>query len=162
MMSKEDAKAIVDVVSSDPEAVKRIDSNIDALIPPSWGLAGGIRNAGYVALNMVTFGAYGDPTDEEFANRVCTGIADGTSTAINKAVKAKDARLRRVAGASTVDRSYRGIAHTATSVTMIDGQAHVIDWHATLDEGNPMLYRYIHEWSTNSGGTPFKDFSGWE
>jgi hypothetical protein len=162
MMTKEDAKAIVDVVSTDPEAVKRIDSNIDAIVPASWGIAGGIRNAGYVALNVVTFGAYADPTEEEFANRVCTGIANATSDAINRAVRAKDARLRRVAAASVVNRTYRGTDHTATSVAMIDGQIHVIDWHATLDQENPMLYRNVHEWSTSSGGIPFKDFSGWD
>ena len=54
---------------SETEAVKRIDSNIDEVVPASWGVAGGIRNAGYVLLNMVTFGTYADPTDPEFANR---------------------------------------------------------------------------------------------
>jgi hypothetical protein len=162
MLTRADAQAIVDVVAADPEAVKRIDSNIDGLVPASWGVAGGLRNAGYVALNMVTFGGYADPTEKEFADRVCTGIADATSAAINKAVKAKDARLRRVAAAATVDRNHRATAHTATSVTMIDGQIHVIDWHATLDERNPMLYRYVHEWAMDTGGTAFESFTGWE
>jgi hypothetical protein len=132
MMTRADAQAVVDIVAADPESNRRIDSNIDGLIPASWGVAGGVRNAGYVALYMASFGRFGDPTDVEYADRVCTGIADATSKAIDKAVQNRDARVRRVRRAGVVDRTRYGTAHTATSVMMIDGQTHVIDWHATL------------------------------
>ena len=83
MLTIDDATHIAAIVSVDAEASKRIDSNIDGLIPASWGVSGGLRNAGYVALGMVSFGMLGDPTEPEYANRVCTGISDAASAAIN-------------------------------------------------------------------------------
>ena len=62
-MTVDEAVAVADVVAKDPEASKRIDSNIDGLIPASLGLSGGLRNAGYVALGILSLGHAGDPTD---------------------------------------------------------------------------------------------------
>ena len=162
MMTRTDAQGVVDIVAADPESNRRIDSNIDGIIPASWGIAGGLRNAGYVALYMASFGRFGDPTEVEYADRVCTGIADATSNAINKAVKDRDARVRRVRSAGVVDRARYGTAHPATSVMMVDGQTHVIDWHSTLDQKNPMMYRTLAEWKADVGGVALEAFTGWD
>jgi hypothetical protein len=69
VLTVEQAKSVAAVVAIDPEASNRIDSDIDSLVPASWGIAGGLRNAGYVALGMVSLGKYGDPTDAECRRR---------------------------------------------------------------------------------------------
>jgi len=161
MLKVTEAQNITTVVAKDAESKKRIDSNIDEIIPASWGIAGGLRNAGYVALGMVTLGYYADPSEPEFANRVCTGISDGASEALNRAVKAKVASVRRLSGATPIDRMLNGVAHTAVQLTMDDRQKHVFDWHATLDAENPMLFKSPAQWIKGEGGVPLKDFSGW-
>ena len=112
MLNHTDAKAIAARVAADPEASKRINSNIDAVIPASWGVAGGLRNAGYVVLGMATGYRLGDPTEPEYANRVCTGISDAAVAAINAGVNSRLAPLRRVRQALQVDRDLDGTAHT--------------------------------------------------
>jgi len=162
MLTKEEAKNITEVVAKDPEAKKRIVSNIDGIIPASWGISGGLRNAGYVALGMVTLGKYGDPSEPEYANRVCTGISDAATAALNKAVKSKLAKVRNLVEAVAISRTLNGTAHTAVQLSMKDGQKHVFDWHATLDEYNPMLFQKPAKWSKGEGGIPLEDFSGWK
>ena len=162
MLTTADAKAIAAVVAADPEASKRIDSNIDGIIPASWGISGGIRNAGYVALGMVSLGYYGDPSEKEFADRVCTGISDAAAAAINSAVAAKDARLRNVLSASAISRVHRSVDHTATRIQMVDKQEHVFDWHATLDADNPMMYRSVSDWMKDANGIALESFNGWK
>ena len=162
MLNHTDAKAIAARVAADPEASKRINSNIDAVIPASWGMAGGLRNAGYVVLGMATGYRMGDPTEPEYANRVCTGISDAAVAAINAGVNSRLAPLRRVRQALQVDRDLDGTAHTAVRVEMIDGQCHVFDWHATLDADNPMLFKSVAGWLAGRGGTPLDDFKGFD
>lgn len=162
VMSRTDAAAVVELVASDHESTKRISSLIDGVLPDSWGLSGSIRNVGYVIGHMVTLGHWGDASEKEFADRVCTGIADATSRAINAAVAKKDPRLRRFSKAVTVDRNIKGTAHTATGLITISGAEHVFDWHQTLNEKNPMIYRTLIEWKHNSGGVTFDDFKGWD
>lgn len=162
MITVEEAKNLVVVVSTDPEASKRIDSNIDGIVPASWGIAGGLRNAGYVALGMITLGKLGDPTDAEYANRVCTGISDAASAAINKAITRQDARVRTIKIAMPVSRILNGTDHTAVQIDVLDGQQHVIDWHATLDAGNPMMFESPAKWVLGQGGIPLSDFHGWK
>lgn len=162
MLTLEEAKNLVAVVAGDPEATKRIDSNIDAIIPASWGIAGGLRNAGYVALGMVSLGSLGDPTDPEYANRVCTGISDAASSALNRAIAKKDARVRRLKAAVPISRVLNSIDHTAVQIDLDDGQRHVIDWHATLDAVNPMMFDSPAKWVRGEGGVPLKDFRGWK
>lgn len=161
MLTVADAEHITAVVASDAEATKRIESNIDDLIPAAWGIAGGLRNAGYVALGMVTLGRYGDPTEPEVANRVCTGISDAAANAIHRAKAKPDPRLRRVKAALPISRVLGGVDHTAVQVEMLDGKAHVFDWHATLDAENPMLFPSAAKWLKGEGGTPLKAFTGW-
>lgn len=160
MLTVEDAKNIAATVSADPEASKRIDSSIDAIVPASWGIAGGLRNAGYVAMGMVTFGKYADPTEPEFANRVCTGISDAASSALNKAIAKGDPRLRNLKGVVPISRILNGTDHTAVQIEMQDGQQHVFDWHATLDADNPMIFSSPAQWVKGEGGIPLKNFSG--
>lgn len=162
MLSRNEARAICAIVASNPEANRRIDSNIDGLIPASWGAAGSIRNLGYVVLGMATLGMYADPSDKEFADRVCTGISDATAAAINAAVARKDARVRNVVSAVPISRVFRGVDHTATRVQMLDGQQHVIDWHATLDVANPLLFRTVRDWVNGNAGVTVQDFTGWD
>lgn len=162
MLTVRDSTAICDVVAKDPEASKRIASDIASLLPARWGISGGLRNAGYVALGMVTLGNYGDPSEPEFANRVCTGISDACSNAIIAAVKAKDPLLRRVKTATPVSRVLRGVDHTAVRITMIDDQNHMFDWHATLEAKNPMLHRTEALWIKGDGGITMADFTGFD
>ena len=162
MLTKAEATDFTAIVAKDPEASKRIDSNLDGLVPASWGIAGGLRNAGYVALGMVTFGKLGDPTEPEYANRVCTGISDASSTALNNAVAKDDARVRNLLSAVPISRALNGIDHTAVQVVMRDGQKHVFDWHATLDADNPLLFRSPASWIKGEGGVTLKEFGGWK
>tara|TARA_B100001105_G_scaffold108244_2_gene86747 strand:- start:957 stop:1508 length:552 start_codon:yes stop_codon:yes gene_type:complete len=162
MLTVEEAENLTSVVAKDPEASKRIDSGIDNFLPAAWGVAGGLRNAGYVALGMVSFGAWGDPTEPAYANRVCTGISDAASAALNVAVSKKEARVRRLKGAAPISRVLNGVDHTAVQVSVDDGQQHVFDWHATLDADNPMLFRSPADWVRAKDGVPLKDFSGWK
>lgn len=162
MLEFVEAVAIADIVANDPEASKRIDSNIDAIVPASWGIAGSIRNWGYVALFMGTFGKYGDASEPEFANRVCTGISNAASDALTRARRRNDARVRRLVSAEPVSRVRDGTDHTAVQLKMLDGQDHVVDWHATLDAGNPMLFPSTRQWLNGQGGIPLKEFSGWK
>ncbi len=71
-ISKEEAKAIVLLVDKDLESSKRITSVIDDILPDSWGLSGSIRNTGYVLGNMFSLGYWGDASEKEFSDRVCT------------------------------------------------------------------------------------------
>lgn len=162
MLTIQEAKELAAVVAGDREAAKRIDSNIDAVIPASWGIAGGIRNAGYVALGMVSLGSLGDPADPEYANRVCTGISDAASAALNRAVSKKDARVRRLRAAVAISRVLNGVDHTAVQIELDDGQKHVIDWHATLAVTNPMMFDSPARWVRGEGGVPLQDFGGWK
>jgi len=161
VLTVDEAKSIAKIVSNDPEASKRIDSNIDGIIPASWGIAGGVRNAGYVALGMLTFGKYADPTEPEFANRVCTGISDAASNAISKYI-GKKPELRNVASVNPISRILNGVDHTAVQIAMQDGQLHVFDWHATLDADNPLIFQSPSAWLKGAGGIPLKNFSGWK
>jgi hypothetical protein len=160
-MSKADAKAVVDLVGKDSESKKRISSVIDNILPDSWGISGAMRNWGYVLGGMATLGNWGDPSEKEFADRVCTGIADATSLAINKLIKAGDPRMRKFTKAVTVDRTLRSTAHTATGIVMADGSEHVIDWHATLSAENPMLFESVRDWKADKNGITYEEFSGW-
>lgn len=162
MLTIGEAKELVAVVAGDVEAARRIDSNIDAIVPASWGLAGGIRNAGYVALGMVSLGTLGDPTHPEYANRVCTGISDAASPALNRAVAKKDPRVRRLRASVAISRLLNGVDHTAVQIDLDDGQKHVIDWHATLIVTNPMLFDSPARWARGEGGVVLKDFAGWK
>ena len=162
MLSRTEANDFAVIVANDPEASKRIDSNLDGFFPASWGVAGGFRNAGYVALGMASLGRHGDPTEPEYANRVCTGISDASSAALNAAVARGDARVRTLVSAVPISRLLDGVDHTAVQVTMRDGQRHVLDWHATLDAENPLLFRTPAGWVKGVGGVALKEFDGWK
>ena len=161
-MSKEDAKAIVTLISKDLESNKRITSIIDNILPDTWGGAGFVRNAGYVLGNMFSLGYWGDASEKEFADRVCTGISNATSQAIIKAIESSNPFFRNIKSAVTVDRQLNGTAHTATGIVMTNKSEHVFDWHATLSADNPMMFRSLLDWKAGKGGITYEEFSGWD
>lgn len=153
MLTKATAQAIIDVVKVDPDSKKRIDSNIDNVLPDHWGLSGSMRNIGYVILNE-------DPTEKDIADRVCTGITEATSRAITKAIRAKDARLSKVKSAGEVARTHNLTYHVATYVAMQDTTVYVFDWHQTLSITNPMMFASTALWKTDTAGVTFELFTG--
>jgi hypothetical protein len=162
-LTKDDVGSVIKVINSDPECQKRISSFIDDVLPDTLGISGATRNWGYVFGNIFTFGYWGDPTDKEFADRVCTGIAEATANAINNAItNTCNPGLINFKGAGNVDRVLRGTSHTATSIIMKDDSRYVFDWHATLNIENPMLYKSLVDWKLDRNGVVYADFSGWK
>ena len=47
-MKSSDLARILELVKKDPEVLRRLESNLDDILPDKWGIAGGIRNFGYV------------------------------------------------------------------------------------------------------------------
>lgn len=165
MLTVEQTRNIIFIVASDPEASKSIESNIDAIVPAFLGIAGGIRNVGYLVLDAVDRVVLGDQHDPEYgkyANRACGGIADAASNALWRAIKNRDARVRDLKSAQSVHRILLANYHVAVRIDMQDGQSHVIDWHETLDADNPMLFESPAKWERGEGGIPFKSFRGWK
>ncbi len=153
MLTSSDAKAIITVVVADTESSKRISSNLDVLMPDSWGLTGAVRNWGYVL-------SFQDPTEQETANTVCTGIAEATVKAINRGIENKLPSLKRIAKAMEVNRVRNGVYHTATGIMTIDKFGYVFDWHATLAASNPMIYPSIDDWKKDNGGVTAETLKG--
>lgn len=147
-LSKAEAQAIVDVVKVDPESLRRMRSGGAQFVPDRLGITGALRNWKYVLSGK-------DPTDEKVANVVCTGIADATAAAINKAL----ASLPGVKSAGVKSRVYMKTDHTATLVTMADGTSYVFDWHATLNPANPFVGE-AKAWETSTNQVDFNHFSG--
>jgi len=157
MLTTQQLEAILGAVTKDAEAGRRIDSNLDNIFPDSWGLAGGSRNMGYVLGNIFSGGLWGDPSEPEFANRVCTGIADATAASIQKSIDAKAPGFEGMT-VTTIDRKVDGTHHTATQITTADGQVQVLDWHQTLSAENPMVYPDASVWSKGGSGTTAEEY----
>jgi hypothetical protein len=151
-LSKNDLQRIIEAVTKDAESMGRIDSNLDGILPDSLGMAGNTRNAGYVLMNTLTGGYAADPSDPEYANRVCTGIANATSETIQRQIDQGAKGFENLASATTIDRVVNGTDHTATQVTTKDGQVHVLDWHQTLNADNPMVYQDAEVWKRGDSG----------
>jgi hypothetical protein len=153
---------MVQAVANDNESVRRIHegSVVADILPDAIGLNGSVRNWGYVACGMVTFGKACSPLNEEYANKVCTGITNATSTAIKNAVQCRVALVSRVANVGSISRvGFMGTDHTATHIIMTDGTEYVLDFHATLNSRNPMVHKAT-DWLKSTGGVTFKDFKG--
>jgi len=133
VLSNEQLKSIVDAVTKDAESMRRIDSNLDNILPDAWGLAGSFRNSGYIAEWMATLGYSGDASEPEFENRICTGISRQTAEAIKKKIDANAPGFEDIVSVETYDRNVFGTSHTGTKITTSDGQEHVLDWHQTLN-----------------------------
>ncbi|USN98079.1 MAG: hypothetical protein H6810_07770 [Phycisphaeraceae bacterium] len=153
--SKAIADAVIRVVKNDPTSVSRVSSWLSSVMPTGLGWTGSVRNLGYVVTLQ-------DPTDPTTAAKVCTGIAEATSTAINRAIKSDKVPLVGVKAATMIDRvsPHAGVYHTATKVVTAEGGEAVFDWHATLEIDNPMISK-VDDWLNCTGETPAKLFKGW-
>lgn len=161
-LTKAEANEMVNAVLADAESLRRIrEGNIIAdKLPEGLGINGSIRNWGYVACNIATLGKACDPRDAEYANSVCTGIADQTATAIQEAAKCRVLLANRLAKATVISRlGFMDTDHTATHIIMVDESEYVFDWHATLNARNPMIHKAA-DWKRSTGGVLFAKFSG--
>ncbi len=169
--------AVIAIVARDPASVARISgwtqdpdssgprnsSKLSDFIPTQLGWTGSVRNLLYIVTGE-------DASDPEIAAHACTGIAEATSAAINRAIDPKNRsknrpdadRLEVVRRAATIDRvsPVVGVYHTATLVITKEGGAAVFDWHATLEVENPMISK-VSDWRTCTGEIPAKQFKGW-
>jgi hypothetical protein len=148
MLSKQTAQKIVTSVKSDSECVRRIDSWVKKVVPDQWGIAGGVRNLGYLL-------SFQDPSDPAVAAKVCYGIAMATSARI----EASKGRIREVRRAGLIDRAHRGIEHVGTHVEMQDGTSYVFDWHATLNVEDPLISRAL-DWKEDRNSVLYSQFGG--
>lgn len=161
-LTKSEATEIVNAVAADAESLRRIQEGaiVADKLPDSWGINGSIRNWGYVACNMASFGNACDPRDAAYAEKVCTGITDATIKAITDASNCRKALAGRIKKVTSISRvGFMGTDHTATEVIMDDGSEYVFDWHATLNPRNPMLHKAA-DWSRSTGGRTFASFAG--
>jgi hypothetical protein len=161
-LTKDEVAEMVQAVANDNESVRRIHEGtvVADILPDAIGLNGSVRNWGYVACGMVTFGKACSPLNEEYANKVCTGISSATADAISAAVQCRVALVSRVAKVTTISRvGFLGTDHTATHIFMTDGTEYVLDFHATLNSRNPMVHKAA-DWRNSTGGVTFKSFTG--
>ena len=161
-LTKDEVAEMVRAVANDNKSVRRIHegSVVSDILPDAIGMNGSIRNWGYVACGMVTFGKACDSRDEEYENKVCTGISSATVGAISAAVQCRVALVSRVAKVTTISRvGFLDTEHTATHIIMTDGTEYVLDFHATLNSRNPMVHKAT-DWLKSTGGVTFKDFKG--
>ena len=165
MISVSGAKAIVEVVANDPTSRRKIESWLDSVVPDSWYAAGGIRNVGFWAQDLVKdhiLDKVGvtDATDI-WVHDECNSIADATSKAINKAKKGKSAGLRCIGNARAIIRDTslgNNYAHTGTLITITNETPVVFDWHANLAIRNPVIYSDIKSFHLGKGGFTFEEF----
>lgn len=161
-LTRTEATEIVNAVVADAEAVRRIEegSVVSNKLPDSLGVNGSIRNWGYVACGIVTFGKACDPTDSAYAEKVCTGIAERTAKVVGDATQCRRALVGRVKTVTTISRNgFAGTDHTATLIIMDDGSEYVFDWHATLNARNPMIHKAA-DWKRSTGGIVYNKFTG--
>lgn len=161
-LTKAEANEMVNAVLADAESLRRIrEGNIIAdKVPDSLGISGSIRNWGYVACNIATGGSACDPREAEYAESVCTGIADQTAKAISEAAKCRVLLASRLEQATVLSRlGFMGTDHTATHIIMVDKTEYVFDWHATLNPRNPMIHKAA-DWKRSTGGVLFAKFTG--
>lgn len=144
------AKFVVNTVKYDPECKKRIGQPASRWLS-RLGLAGWMRNVG--VMGPAVFTGKG-PTPEQ-DKIICTGIADATAAAIDKA---PGRVTHNIAFAVMCGRVLYGFDHAATRIQMVQYGACVFDWHATLDPGNPMIYRSVTDWEKGINGVLYSDF----
>ena len=147
-LTKEQAGAIIKVVENDADSVKVINSWLRKVLPDRWGMAGGLRNLGYIMTGQ-------DPTDPQVAAMVCTGIANATSRCIDRS----KSQLPGVREATIVNRVHWGTDHTATLIHMHDNTSYVFDWHATLNASNPLIGKPA-DWNIDDNCIDFDHFEG--
>jgi hypothetical protein len=161
MLSREDVDAIISLIDSDAHASLEINdslgnnSGIGALVPDK--IAGGLRNLKFLLSGK------NQNTDGDVYLRVCIGIADTTSSLINAYIRRRPA-LRRIRKAGTVTRNIDAMIlpeHTATTIEMVDGQVHVLDWHSSLNVKNPVMYKTVTDFHSDRS-VMYRDWKGWD
>ncbi len=184
-LSKDVAKEIVKVVSNDPECRSRISSVLRHFLPDDLGWTGGARNFLMVFTDIPNYliedvvNAYrrstaskGDKTErfvaaKNFPNNkprvdriICTGIAEETAKAINRAIASSTILSQHVKTARMADRN-TGMAHAGTLVQMVNSRQFIFDWHMTLAPDNPIIFR-AEDWHNRRGGVPYSKFNGFD
>jgi hypothetical protein len=94
--------------------------------------------------NLVSFNHACNPNDYEYSSRVCTGIAESAKAIIESSLGR--GAFREVKAVDVISRrGFLGTDHTALIVGLTDGDAVIIDWHATLDPEHPVV-KTIEDW----------------
>jgi hypothetical protein len=91
--------------------------------------------------------------------QACTGVAETTARALNRAVGKPGFDFLVHAG--TVDRSPNDSFHTATEVGISNGKSYVFDWHATLDIGDPLIFPSREAFKATHPSVRYSQFWGW-
>lgn len=154
-MNNLDLTKVLELVKNDPEVLKRLESYLDDVLPDSWGIAGSLRNIGYIMTLK-------DPSEPEIENKVCTGISRAVAEVIQKQIKAGNPDFINFEMANTVDRDMDTIigkiAHTATVIKMKNGESFVLDYHHTLNIENPMVFKSVENWEIEKEPQTAEDY----
>jgi hypothetical protein len=94
---------------------------------------------------------------------ICTGIAEITATAINRAIKLPAAKNRLASNvkAARMEGRRTGIDHAGTLIEMTDNTRYIFDWHMTLAPENPYIFK-AENWHNRVGGVTFQKFVGFK
>ena len=131
---------VVNLVAQDPQFVQQTDSVLKYL---PGGISGELRNLGFFVCNVFSAGHACDPTDDETASEVCTGIAERAKAVVEQGITSGD--LPGVSAVDVLSRRRYGTDHTALIVTLTDGDSVIVDWHATLDPNHPQV-KSVDDW----------------
>ncbi|TDJ24802.1 MAG: hypothetical protein E2O58_04935 [Gammaproteobacteria bacterium] len=181
-LSKATATQIVKTVKSDANCVKNISSVLAYFLPDDLGWTGGVRNflmvfadiPNYVIEDTVNAYRRSTATKGNKAERfvaaknfpsnsprvdkiICTGIAEATAAALNRALKTSKELSSQIASVRMESRA-TGIAHAGTLIEMLDGSSYVFDWHMTLAPENPCIFK-AQNWHNRIGGVTFIKFA---
>jgi hypothetical protein len=166
-LTVEQAREIVNIVASDSECGRRINSVLK-IVPPQYQASGFIRNTLItVGFDMVPdiLDTYGiqkrkGMQSDEFRYHCCNGIADAVMD-----VFSHHRKLPFIKSVSKGDS--KSTDHTAPQFAMTAGGEYVFDWWLTLDIRNPILWRKA-DWEqfTNPAfsnkGTQYRYFEGFD
>ena len=165
------AKAIVDVICADVSSRRVLDNYRPPPAPPppfidppmgfappmplhgaleSLHLAGAARN---LAMLLRLKG----PGDQEFDDKICTGVALTTKAAI--VANMVSGKLPKVLGSYVAERVVNGYAHKGTGVGMRDGTDYVFDWWKTLNPRNPIVSS-LAAWRVAGRSVEYRAFKG--
>ena len=166
-LTVEQAREIVNIVASNAECGRRINSVV-GIINPEFNASGFIRN------NLITAGfdvipdildRYGiqkrkNMQSQEFRYHCCNGIADAVMDVFTHHRKLPFIKEIRKGDCQTTD-------HTAPLFAMVSGGEYVFDWWLTLDIRNPIIWRradwdYFTNPAHSNKGTQYRYFEGFD
>ena len=159
-LSRTTVARILDVVASDPESNRRVNSWLRWMDIADSGTAGVVRNYSIAFADMMTFGQVKalDPSEREQLAYLysCDGIAEATAAAIRPKVK-EIPRLVRV----DEQARERGYSHTGTLLEMDDGTKYVLDWWKSLSIRDPFVFKYQSFMWDLGDGINYTNWSGY-